>query len=186
MPINYTDRTNAGSFVQGVNAKWLDGKTIDQLIDLFVFKVTEDPSTLRLHTHENLELLNGLKIINQDLYLNDTPVYNYLDDRNKKVLAFYIASIEKKDHSLSLFVPMKGTAIRMYVSLSKASSENLKISLFNSSEEIGNITILPGNLFSSAIISSQIDYSKLKVVANGEFSLTDINVLVDVVLETLI
>ena len=95
-------------------------------------------------------------------------------------MVFYVGALETQGHSVSLFVPLKGELINMYANLGRESSEDLAVSLQNISGELGNIIVKKDNKFSSEHLDGFVNYETLKVVINGEISLNDISISIDI------
>ncbi|PTY92867.1 hypothetical protein [Heyndrickxia sporothermodurans] len=106
----------------------------------------------------------------------------YTEEETRKTAVFYFGMLDDANQKVTLYVPLKGVLTRMYVNLGQESAEDLTATVYNAAgEEVASVIVESGERFATLDILGTVNYETLKVVVNGELSLPDINVLVDII-----
>lgn len=106
----------------------------------------------------------------------------YTEEESRKTAVFYFGMLADVTQTVSLYLPLKGDLTRMYANLGKESVEDLSATVYSAAgEEIGSVVIESGEKFATIPLEGSVSFEQLKVVVNGELSLPDISVLVDII-----
>lgn len=132
------------------------------------------PRNVFIYTIDTQELYHGAGY--------GLPLKNvYTEEGTRKTVIFYFGMIDEPDQAITLHVPLKGIITKLYVNLGKESAEDLHVSVHNATEELGNVVIESGEKFLEVPLVGMVDFEQMKVIVNGELSLPDISVLVDII-----
>ncbi|SNS21625.1 hypothetical protein SAMN05446037_100665 [Anaerovirgula multivorans] len=101
----------------------------------------------------------------------------------KKTAVFYIKQITQENHTVSLYIPYKGTLKTMYVSFPKPFDIDLVVVLLKGGGTLETITVPVGATFAQASLTGSLDFESLQVNANGSLGSADISICVDFMLD---